>query len=71
MKIYLFNQETGVYLGEDFADEAALRRGAYVIPPDATEIAPPPAGRGQLPVFDLVEKRWKVRQAPVIEADGI
>jgi len=61
MKIYLFNPETGVYLGEDFADEAPMKQGGYVIPPDATTIAPPAIERGQLLVFNLAEERWEVR----------
>ena len=40
MKIYLFNPETGVYLGEDFADENPMQRGVSVLPPGATTIAP-------------------------------
>jgi hypothetical protein len=35
MKIYLFNPETGIYLGEDYADEASMKRGSFVVPPDA------------------------------------
>lgn len=58
MKIYLFNSETGVYLGEDFADEAAMNRGAYVLPPDATTIAPPDVELGQIPVFNMIEQCW-------------
>ncbi len=62
MKIYLFNPETGVYLGEDFADEAPMQQGGYVIPPDATTIAPPAVVRGQIPVFNFAEERWEVRE---------
>jgi hypothetical protein len=61
MKIYLFNPETGVYLGEDFADEAPMKQGEYIIPPDATTIAPPAIERGQVLVFNFVEERWEVR----------
>ena len=64
MKIYLFNQETGFYLGEDFADEAPMERGKHVIPPDATTIAPPPVERGQIPVFNVAAQRWDIRQLP-------
>jgi hypothetical protein len=35
MKVYLFNPETGVYRGENFADEAPMKCGAFVVPPDA------------------------------------
>jgi hypothetical protein len=60
MKIYLFNPETGVYLGEDFADEAPMKQGGYIIPPDATTIAPPRIERGQILVFNSVEECWEV-----------
>jgi hypothetical protein len=61
MKIYLFNPETGAYLGEDFADDAPMKRGEFVIPPDATTIAPPQVGHGRIPVFNAAEQRWEVR----------
>lgn len=61
MKIYVFNPETGVYLGEDFADESPMGRGAYVLPGDATTIEPPKVEYGQFPVFRADEKRWEVR----------
>jgi hypothetical protein len=61
MKIYLFNPETGVYLGEDFADEAPMKRGEYVLPPGATTIAPPEGGRGHVLVFDVDAQCWEVR----------
>lgn len=60
MKIYRFNHDTGVYLGEDFADENPLKRGSYLIPHDATTVAPPEFGRGEAPVFDQREQRWEV-----------
>lgn len=58
MKIYLFNPETGAYLGEDFADEAAMHRGVYLLPSDATTIAPPCFEPGQIPVFNVTEQCW-------------
>ena len=61
MKIYRFNPETGIYLGEDFADEAPMKRGAFVVPPDATTVAPPEGGRGHLLVFDVAAQCWEVR----------
>jgi hypothetical protein len=61
MKIYRFNQETGVYLGEDFADEMPLERGTFVVPPDATAVAPPQVEQWQILVFDVAEQRWEVR----------
>ena len=68
MKIYIFNPENGVYLGEDFADEAPMKRGEFVIPPDATTITPPESERGQLVVFDIGAKCWEVRARPDMDA---
>lgn len=64
MKIYLFNPETGVYLGEDFADEAPMEPGTFVVPPDATTIAPPTVERDQVLVFNATEQSWDIRQRP-------
>jgi hypothetical protein len=60
MKIYLFSPESGFYLGEDFADEAPMERGAFVIPPDATTIAPPKVESGQVLVFNENLQQWEV-----------
>lgn len=60
MKIFLFNPENGFYLGEDFADEAPMAPGAFVIPPDATTIAPPCPGPGQVAVFNTGKRLWEV-----------
>jgi len=60
MKIYLFNPESNYYLGEDFADEG-MGQNDYVIPPDATTIAPPSVERDQVLVFNTTEQRWEVR----------
>ena len=63
MKIYLFNPETGAYLGEDFADEALMKQGGYAIPPGATTIAPPEGGRGHILVFDVVAQCWETHSS--------
>ncbi len=60
MKIYRFNPETGVYLGEDFADETPVKRSSRVIPPDATTIAPPQVKPGEAPVFNVRTESWEV-----------
>jgi hypothetical protein len=62
MKIYLFNPETGVYLGEDFAD-LSLMLGEYLLPADATTIAPPQVDLGQILIFNADEQRWGVLSA--------
>jgi hypothetical protein len=64
MKIYLFNPESGIYLGEDFADEAPMKRGEFIKPADATTIPPPPVEHGQVPVFNAAEQCWDVHSLP-------
>jgi len=61
VKIYRFNPETGVYLGEDFADETR-QLGAFRIPYDATAIAPPHVDKEEIQVFDVREQRWETRK---------
>lgn len=62
MKIFLFNPETGFYLGEDFADETPMEPGVSVIPPDATTVAPPRPEPGKVAVFNVAEQRWELQQ---------
>ena len=70
MKIYLFSQETGIYQGEDFADSLPMKSGSYVVPPDATTIAPPPCAHGEAPIFNAALKRWEVRRISAGRAEG-
>jgi hypothetical protein len=64
MKIYLFNPETGVFLGEDFTDDESVKTGNYWIPEDATVIAPPSIRPGEMAVFHPENMEWEVRQFP-------
>jgi hypothetical protein len=70
MKIYLFNPETGVYLGEDFADEAPMKRGDFEVPPGATTIAPPEGGKGHILIFDAVALCWEVHSRLETNGEG-
>ena len=69
MKIYLFDTETGIYLGEDFADEGD-RLGDYRLPEGATTIAPPASVNGILR-FDQARQRWEVLLVPVRQVTGL
>jgi len=55
MKAYQFNEDTGLYEGEIFADSATL---AYVA--GVTTVAPPEYGTGQVPVFDCAAQQWEL-----------
>ena len=70
MKIYLFNSETGVYQGEDFADPVPMKPGSHTVPSDATTIAPPPCAHGEAPIFNAALKRWEVRRISAGRAEG-
>ena len=69
MKIYLFDTETGIYLGEDFADEGD-RPGEYRLPEGATTIAPPERADG-IPRFDPARQRWEVLLSPDRQVTGL
>ena len=70
MKIYLFNPESGVYLGEDFTDDPPMCQGRKAVPPDATIIPPPPYRRGEVPVFFVVKNKWEIRPVSAAVAGG-
>lgn len=55
MKAYQFNEDTGLYEGEIFADSVTL---AYV--GGVTTVAPPEYGSGQVPVFDTTAQQWEL-----------
>jgi hypothetical protein len=61
MKIYLFNHETGAYLGEDFADDLPMCPGRGAIPSHATTMAPPTFPPGAAPVFNVADDTWELQ----------
>ena len=69
MKIYLFDTETGIYQGEDFADEGE-RLGSCRLPEGATAIVPPETADGILR-FDPARHRWEVLPSPDRQAAGL
>jgi hypothetical protein len=70
MKIYLFNPESGVYLGEDFTDDRPMCQGRKAVPIDASIIPPPPYRRGEVPVFSVVNNKWAIRPIFAAVAGG-
>ncbi|MBT1076685.1 hypothetical protein [Geobacter grbiciae] len=62
MKIYRFDTDTGVYLGEDFTDDPG--RGVTILPSDSTTITPPQVEQGNTLYFNEREQRWEVRTRP-------
>lgn len=55
MKLYLFDSETGLYLGQDFGDKADIN-----ISEGVTDLTPPNYDHGEIPVFDFKIRKWVV-----------
>jgi hypothetical protein len=68
VKIYLFDPETGVFQGEDFADDLPMCQGREAVPPHATTVAPPPFRRGEVAIFRVAENHWEIRPSFVAMA---
>lgn len=63
MKIYYFDPETGIYQGEDLADEDPLTQSVFRIPEFATTDIPPTYKAGlEAPYYDLNKKNWELRR---------
>jgi len=66
MKIYLYDEETGIYQGEDFSDLPSMKGAIAVFPAGSTVIAPPVHSRGEVPVFDATVRQWAMRKAGTV-----
>jgi hypothetical protein len=55
MKLFTFDTETGLYLGQDFGDKKDVDVSEGI-----TELEPPDFNRGETPVFDFNTKQWVV-----------
>ena len=62
MKIYNYNQSTGVLLNEGVADASPLERDVFLIPANATTIAPPDCPDGHRRAFR--EGGWIIEPIP-------
>ncbi len=62
MEVYSYNPDTGAFVGQETADESPLEEGVYLIPANATTIAPPEAPLGVQPVWNGNE--WTLQQIP-------
>jgi len=63
MLIYHYVPGTGLFCGQDVADESPLEPGVYLIPACATELVPPTPGANQQVVFS--NGAWALQDIPV------
>ena len=47
MLVYLYNETTGGYIGNELADESPLEPNVYLLPANATQVEPPPLEYGK------------------------
>jgi hypothetical protein len=63
MIIYHYVPGSGVYCGQDIADESPLEPGVYLIPALATDIEPPTLASNQIAKFE--NGAWKIENVPI------
>ncbi len=61
MKVYLFDAETGLYLGQDYADTSSVA-GICDLPENATTIRPPECGPDRVPVMNRQTMQWELHR---------
>jgi hypothetical protein len=58
MKIYNYDEETKEYISTEEAQESPLEKGVYLIPANATELAPPKNKANEVSIFDEEKQEW-------------
>ena len=67
MKIYNYSSFDGVYLGEGIADISPLEPDVFLIPANATTIAPPPFQDGK--TINFQDGAWVLNDIPQPEPE--
>jgi hypothetical protein len=57
MRVYFFDQESGIYQGECYETAPSVLKEDGV-----TAIAPPPYEQGSVPIFDVREQCWTLKR---------
>lgn len=65
MQIYNYSSTTGEYIGESMASESPLEPGVFLIPANATAVAPPNAQEGKTINFE--NGVWELKDIAVFE----
>lgn len=67
--VYAYNDDFR-YIGETMVQESPLEPGIWLMPSNATEIAPPPAQSGYLINFNKTSNSWEYTLIPQSDADA-
>ena len=62
MNIYHYTQDTNIFHSTGVADESPLEPGVYLVPANATTVAPPELGESEIAVFS--NGAWQVETLP-------
>jgi hypothetical protein len=60
MKVYLYDVESGIFLGEDYFDTSEIG-GVCKMPENATTVKPPELGKEQIAIFNVSAGIWEVK----------
>lgn len=69
MIVYLYNETTGGYIGNDLADESPLEPNVYLVPSNATQIEPPPLEYGKWRRFNGTEWVYEDIEQPIVTTE--
>lgn len=67
MKIYNYHPITGVFISEGEADPSPLEENVWLIPADATDVAPPKIPVGMQAVWE--GDKWRTENIPMPEPE--
>jgi hypothetical protein len=62
MNIYHYTPDTYIFCAEGVADESPLEPGVFLVPANATTVAPPELGDSEIAVFS--DGAWQVETLP-------
>jgi len=60
IQIYNYDAQTKEYTYSGIAQESPLEPGIYLLPPNATELAPPKTKENEVAIFDEKKQKWNI-----------